>query len=355
MNIRKLKILVLSSASFLSLLFIPGCATPVYDELKPIPEYSKSTRTFDTSAAIQYIPFTDPRINTAIHAEFAKNSYTNIFTTSNYEAKFPKSVHILTPLDFSIKLLSCKEGRYIEMRLIVMVRSPGYVWWNELHSSNARYFQAFSRRFTEFREILEQDYQEEINQVVANLFSIEEFRSAIEPAKQNNDSGTAQNAVSSSKTPWSNLSDAIRKSHQHDIIRWSFIASERGDKRADELLAAYLLSNENICGDNKRLFKVLTRLAENGQQYAQNKLAGLYKNGHGVEVDHKKALYWYSRAAEQGLADAQFKVGWFAEHGIATRKSRSEAIRWYKKAASQNHLDAAQRLKTLRRMPQTNQ
>ena len=272
MKIRE--IFFLAAALLVLPAFLTGCAAPVYQTLQEIPEYSDSKLAVDTSGVIQLAPHTNKLLNKVMFENFAKKNYSNVLYLKNYKA-VPVQF-IVTPLHLLLKPINCKEGFYIEAHLIVEVRKPGYVWLSTLHAPPGRYFQAFSRIFTGKRPIMPADYNALIKKVAANLFKIDEFLLALVPEKAP-DQHTV-NAVAI-QTPWDNLIKAIRESNKHDIIRWAFIASESGDQRADKLLAAYALSAENICGDNKRRIPILNRLAEKGNPTIQIKLASMYEKG----------------------------------------------------------------------------
>lgn len=338
------------------LVLLSGCSTPVYDKLQPIPEYQPLAKEFDTSAVIRYIPFRDNQpdsvlaqmpyylaqlpIDSIVQEHLIKNGYSAILTDANYAKDFSKTVHIVTPIECSFELLSCEDGRYLDIRLIMMVREPGNLWWSELVSEKSRFFQAYARHFLGEEDLSNDVFCDVFRKALANMFTIESFRESLEPHKK------ASAAVKAS--PGEILKGFFGTSERHELIRWSFVASEQGDKSADKVLAAYLLSAENICGDNKRLAAVLTRLAENGEVNAQYKLAGLYEQGLGVFTDAAKAFFWYMKAAEQNNAVAQYKVALAYENGDGVAKDLYEAEKWYEKAAKNKHNGAVNRLKELR-------
>lgn len=334
-----------------AIICLSGCVSPVYDTLQPIPEYKPGKQQFDTSAVIQLIQTTDPRVVTALQTELARKEYSNTISEGHFMGKIPETIHILTPLSLSFTEYNCQEGTYLETRLIVSVRQPGFVWGGKLHEKNSRYFQAFSRCFIGQRLILDTDYDEEIKTVVSNLFTIDEFRSALNPLPQNSKYASSDKE----QTYWERIMTAIKNDDRLNIIRWSFISSENGDKRADALLAAHALDSGNICGDNKRLAKILTRLAESGEAVAQKQLAELYIQEKGVLYNPQKAFYWYHKAAQQGDFAAQYHLGEYCEKGIGTEKNIQMAMFWYQKSANQGFTPAATRLKQIKAAQQQQQ
>ncbi|MBE6393737.1 MAG: sel1 repeat family protein [Lentisphaerae bacterium] len=347
MKISPLKISI--SAVCSTVIFcLAGCVSPVYDTLLPIPEYPRSEQKFDTNAVIQLIPSADSRVASAILTELAQKEYANVITDGHYMEKTPGTIHILTPLSFNFTVYNCQEGKYLEARLIVSLRQPGFVWMGQFYGKNSRYFQAFSRSFIGFRELMSTDYDEEIKTVVSNLFSIDDFRTALNPQPQNSAVAGAVNT----QQAWNKLLAAIRSDDKAEIIRWAFIASENGDKRADALLAAYAVDSDNICGDFKRLAKLLLRLAENGVPTAQTKLAQLYSEGKGVPYSLENTFFWYSKAANQGVPDAQYQVGKFCENGIGTAKNFQLAMYWYQQAANRKYQPAIDRLNEIKQAQQ---
>ena len=328
------------------LVLLAGCSTPVYDTLKPIPEYPQLSKSFDTTAIIQYVSFAQNQsglqllIDPTLQKAFIRNGYSTLLTDVNYTKDFSKTVHVFSPMNFSHKILKCEDGKYLEMRLIVMVRSPGNVWWDKLNFSDPRFFQAYARYFLGDNKLTAEIFQEVFDSMVNNLFTIESFRQALEPQIATEPSAIKQ-------TAGEKLISELGSIKKHDIIRWAFVAAEHGDNSAEKLLSAYLLANENICGDNKRLAEVLTRLAENEHVNAQLKLADLYENGFGVNKDCAKAFYWYLKAAEQNSAAAQYKVGKAFEGGIGVDRNIYNAEIWYSKAAKQKYDPAIKSLKIL--------
>jgi TPR repeat protein len=90
--------------------------------------------------------------------------------------------------------------------------------------------------------------------------------------------------------------------------------------------------------------RVLRPLAERGDVKAQLLVAHMYSWGQGVPADRKEALRWYRRAAEQGDAVAEAEVG-AAYWGIwgppdIIPRDYSEAAKWYRKAADQGQREA---------------
>lgn len=338
-------ILFLTAILSAIMIFLNGCAAPVYQTLEELPQYSDSKLSVDTSGIIRFVPYSNEQLNKAMIENFSKKNYSNVVCQKNYKAAPVQ--FIVTPLSLLLKTIKCKEGIYIESRLIIEVRKPGYVWLETLHAPGGRYFQAFSRIFTGSRPITDADYHALIKETVANLFRIDEFLLALVPERE-----LLQNTSDSATllSPHDNLMRAIREKNKHDIIRWAFIASESGDQRADKLLAAYALASENICGDNKRRISILTRLAEKGTATAQMQLASMYEKGTEVPRDLKAAFNWYMKAASQNSGLAQYKVGYMYEKGLGTGKNISQALHWYTQAVRNKNAAARKRLLQLKKI-----
>ena len=70
---------------------------------------------------------------------------------------------------------------YLESRVIVMVRLPGEHTENGLQYPTPRYFQAFAQKNIGENQASQSDWEETLNTAVENLFTIEDFRQALEP------------------------------------------------------------------------------------------------------------------------------------------------------------------------------
>jgi TPR repeat protein len=77
----------------------------------------------------------------------------------------------------------------------------------------------------------------------------------------------------------------------------------------------------------------LKKLAERGDSKAQSLLAVSYQSGWGVLKDMAKAVEWYQKAAAQGDVTAQYNLGILYEKGIGVQKDNTQAAELFKKAA----------------------
>ena len=157
---------------------LTGCSSH-YDVLEPIPEYPECTAKFDQSATIDFKPGDDARLNQAILNKFTECQYTDVISGEHYKAGLKKQIRIVAPLDLKQTILRCKDGYYLETRILVMVRLPGYITDGDLSYPAPRYFQAFSQIMIQEQAAQAAVAVDAINQAVNNLFTIAEFRSAL--------------------------------------------------------------------------------------------------------------------------------------------------------------------------------
>ena len=331
--------IILTFPLLVIMLMFSGCRTieQQYDVLGVLPEYPENNRSYDTSSAIFFSGHSDARINEAMINLFAEKKYTNVYL-NNYLAELPGSTYIVTPCHLASKEFHCQDGIYLETHIIVSIRKPGYIWMNLYNSEKARYFQAYSRMKISERGAADCDYKNGIEQAAANLFKIDEFRCALEPHK---DAGAVD---VSNPEPWEKLISSIDRFNAIEVIRWAFVASERGDRRADSILATYIIGSDNVCGDSKRLLSIIRRLADNGETRSQNHLGSVYERGTIVQKDLTQAFNWYKKSAEKGYAEAQYNLGRFYANGITVQKDLTLAEQWYRKAAAQQNQKAIKQL-----------
>jgi len=80
--------------------------------------------------------------------------------------------------------------------------------------------------------------------------------------------------------------------------------------------------------------------AERGDPRAQALLANMYRRGYGVPVDYARAAQWYRKAAEQGDALSQYNLGVMYRQGLGVTRDQELASRWFHEAALQGFVPA---------------
>lgn len=101
-----------------------------------------------------------------------------------------------------------------------------------------------------------------------------------------------------------------------------------------------MAANKSIGLDIKEELKA----AEKGDPRAQTMVAIMYEEGRGIQQDHKIANEWYMRAAQQGYARAQYLLGARYSIGLGVAKNDAEAFKWIKSAAENGHFFAQYQL-----------
>jgi serine/threonine protein kinase len=126
--------------------------------------------------------------------------------------------------------------------------------------------------------------------------------------------------------------------------------AERGEPRAQYLLATLLLSGQGVARNEQDALQLLRRAAEKGLAAAQTALGDAYAQGRGVARDDHAAREWYQKAAAQGDAEAQTKLGDMFASGRGVAQNAFQAYVWYGIAARSG--SAAAREKQARTAPQ---
>lgn len=116
------------------------------------------------------------------------------------------------------------------------------------------------------------------------------------------------------------------KKDRREALEWYKKSEAKGHKeakRAVERLEKYFADGDSVDAN--------LRAAERGDLKAQLLLAESYRNGRGVKADLNTAEKWYLKAAEQGDLQAQLKLAGFYEHA---KRDFNSALLWYKKAVA---------------------
>ena len=90
------------------------------------------------------------------------------------------------------------------------------------------------------------------------------------------------------------------------------------------------------------------RLAsEQGDRNAENNFGAMHQHGMGTAKDMTEAARWYRKAADRGLPSGQYNLAMFLINGEQTREDLREAAAWLRKAANQGHIASIAQLGTL--------
>ena len=282
--------------SFLLSVIFFGCAVH-YQKLPVMPEYSDSGKIYDTSAVTEVLAHGSSTVEKELREALHSHGYVNFSSGNYYKDITADRIRLITLLDVSRTPIRCKDGWYLDTRIIVSVRAPGVVWNQQLTYPRPRYFQTFSRCMTGEKRPSGINFVEGEKSAVENLFLIEEFRNALEPAQTSEK--PIDFVVKSSDAMWQHSLDCQTRNDPYEALRWAFLAAERGNGNARKYVASCAINN-NIFGDNRMLYAFISKAAQDGDMDAILKLGKLYECGIGTIKNDSSAFYWYKQAADKG-------------------------------------------------------
>ena len=85
--------------------------------------------------------------------------------------------------------------------------------------------------------------------------------------------------------------------------------------------------------NQKEVFTLCKRFAEQGDAAAQKNLGLFYYNGVSVKKSYPEAVKWFTKAAEQGNGEAQLWLGDLYFEGKKVKQDYAKAVQWYLKTA----------------------
>lgn len=337
------KIIVLILLTGLGVL--TGCVQ--YGTLPAVPEYRENTGVYDLSSTIEVIPGENTSVAAEIIKNLAAHKYNDVTSGAHYKDKSPRSVKIITVLKMTAETISRPEGLWFDAHLIVSVRKPGISWNGVMRYESPRYFQAFAQYQLAPEETVAIGNTVVTQKVVKNLFTIDEFRKALEPAVL--PAEIPEELVPQTPEGYWNISRKYQQGsnrNEYEAIRWAFLAFHAGHLQAEKYLSGNIFFTD-VCGDYKRLFQLVEHFAKNGNGWAANKLGLMYDNGEGTEVNKAKAFHWYMKAAVQGIAVAQYNVGLCYEEGRGTQQNLAKSLHYYRLSAKQGYASAKTKVRQL--------
>ena len=336
-------------SALLITVIICGCQT-VYDTLPYMPEYPEPTREFDTSAIIEYYPVDNKAVDGIFINKLAECQYKNVIKGTHYLKTPPESVKILDVISSKHTVYNCENGKYLDTRVLVMVRNPGVIWENRLRYSEPRYFQAFSQTVinSEEKAVIDEIYLNNVVKAVDNLFRIAEFRQALEPQVKSSFAGTFANKADEywAKSKYYQTGE---NENLFEAARFALMAAEDGNVEAAKYFADNALYT-TVFGKTSDFLRFVENMAAAGNASAQNRLGLLFLNGEIVQQNHLLAFYWFKKAADSGLPVAIFNVGYCYEYGKGIEKNLAEAFLWYRKAADKGFGAAIVKLRTYKKL-----
>ena len=308
-----------------------------YDTLPPMLPYGKMRPVCDTSAVIEYIPHANEQVNKEMLARLKSSGY-HVQQGRSYLVSPPANSYILQVVDCRYTIYECKDADYLESGLIVMVRRPGIVLDEEMHTGKCRYFQAYSQLVYEGKQV----YNSGIQLAIDHLFKTEDFRKALEPPSRLQLFVPPQNTDADSFWEASVFFQNEESYDFYQSLCWAFLAMFNGSADAVEYLAEHSVYGEIFTDKN-----LMLRLAKKtiGGYY---RLGRIYEFGIGIPVNRQKAFEAYKEAALHEHPEALYALGRCHHYGIGTERSRSAAQYWYKKALDSQHPSAKKALDVLK-------
>ncbi|MBR2722693.1 MAG: sel1 repeat family protein [Lentisphaeria bacterium] len=323
-----------------------GCVT-TYDQLPYMPQYPALEQQFDTSAIIEYNSLKSSKIDKMFLAKLAECKYNNLISGTHYRGQVPKDVRVLDIISCVNKVYNCENGKFLDTRILVMVRKSGVIWENRLRYPTPRYFQAFSQTqiTSDERKIVDEIYTANAENAINNLFTIPEFRQALEPEKNNIEvkfADTPQGYWEKSKYYQSGKNKDL-----YEAARYALLAAEGGIKEAANYFADNALYTP-VIGKTADYVRFVENMANSGNPSAQNRLALMYLNGDIIHQNQYLAFYWFKKAADSEMPVALYNVGHCYEYGKGVKKNLPEAFFWYRKAADKGFQSAIIRLRSFK-------
>ena len=316
-------VFILFAGLAFALLVLCGCSTP--DTLPPMPDYKSTDIKYNTSAVIEYLPQNNELIDRFMLENLKNNGY-QVQTGINYRTAPPSNLYMISVINWESAVFECQDNKYIDTRVIVMVRRPGIILDKKMYSAQARYFQAYSQL------VLwdEQTYESGLKLAMEHLFLTDEFRKALEPVPP---PAGVLTPSANAQAQWQ-ASLYYQQAETFDFyqsLRWAFTALANGSSEAKDYLAQYGLFGE--------IFSDMELLKELAAQTPQGmyKLGVMYEHGRGIAVNKQLAFRAYNIAAWKQIPEAQYALGRCYHYGIGVKKSRSLAHHWYSKAAAADH------------------
>ena len=137
-----------------------------------------------------------------------------------------------------------------------------------------------------------------------------------------------------------------------EALKW--LRKSLGNAYAEYYLGLMYLTGQGVARDYAESVKWFRKSAEQGFADSAYYLARMYEAGRGVERDDAKAVDWYMKAAEKGDRRAQYSLGTMYENGKGVKADLEEALKWYRKSADKGYGMAADRIKSLEKLPSGN-
>jgi TPR repeat protein len=127
---------------------------------------------------------------------------------------------------------------------------------------------------------------------------------------------------------------AYRKRDGETALRLARTLADKGDARAQTLLALIHYDGVGVPRDDGEATKWFRRAADSGNGTAQFHLGVMYAEGRGVPQNFAQAEKWYLTAAEQNFPQAQYNLGIMYLNGWGVPQDNLKAHMWFNLAAA---------------------
>ncbi|MCQ2352966.1 MAG: sel1 repeat family protein [Victivallaceae bacterium] len=324
------------------LVLFAGCT---HDHLYDIPVYGQvDEEEYKRMAPIEIHASAYKEADALLRASFAAHHYKILSDSADFDNQYDHNVRIVRIIEDKTTVLDCEDGYYLDNRMIVVVRAPGIVYFGQLFARNGaqpRFFQAYSRRFSGSRRPTPEECAANKSEVLKNLFSIAEFRDALEAL----DYPSAEAEGVDPQDLWGKSQFYQKYGMGREAVYYAYLAERAGNADAAAYLASFAIGNE-IFMRNSDLFALVKKVSETNDDPAfKNHLGLLYLNGIGVKKDRAEAFRIFQTIEE--VPTAQYNIGLCYENGWGVDADKEMALQWYQKAAENGYAAAEAKVQKL--------
>ncbi|CAB4380940.1 unnamed protein product [Rhizophagus irregularis] len=124
---------------------------------------------------------------------------------------------------------------------------------------------------------------------------------------------------------------------EKSIFELHLKSAEEGDSNAQIELGKCYFFGKGVDKNHNKAFEWYLKSANKGNHIAENELGKLY---YFIDKNFDKTFEWYMKSAEGGNSDGQYNLGFCYHCGIGCKKNIEKAGYWYKKASDNGSLNA---------------
>ncbi|CAB4444310.1 unnamed protein product [Rhizophagus irregularis] len=124
---------------------------------------------------------------------------------------------------------------------------------------------------------------------------------------------------------------------EKSIFELHLKSAEEGDSNSQIELGKCYFFGKGVDKNHNKAFEWYLKSANKGNHIAENELGKLY---YFIDKNFDKTFEWYMKSAEGGNSDGQYNLGFCYHCGIGCKKNIEKAGYWYKKASDNGSLNA---------------